>query len=100
MEKHIIFGLYDDETELLEAVKSANDKHLHIHDVLTPFSSTWFRSSIGTGRIQVTHSRLYLWSIRNPDGIPGYDMDIYLGLASDIWWKALLGGSCIHTHYF
>ena len=37
MEKHIIFGLYDDETELLEAVKSANEKHLHIHDVLSPF---------------------------------------------------------------
>ena len=35
--KDIIFGLYDDETELLEAVRSANAEHLHIYDVFSPF---------------------------------------------------------------
>ena len=36
-DKDIIFGLYDDETDLLKAVKSANEKHLDIYDVLSPF---------------------------------------------------------------
>ena len=35
--KDLIFGLYDDETDLMEAVKSANSKHLEIFDVFTPF---------------------------------------------------------------
>ena len=35
--KNIIYGLYDDETDLLKAVKIAKDKHLEIMDVLTPF---------------------------------------------------------------
>jgi hypothetical protein len=35
--KDIIFGLYDDEQDLLKAVKHANSKHLEIHDVFSPF---------------------------------------------------------------
>jgi len=35
--KDIIFGLYDDEEILLDAVKVANIKHLDIMDVYTPF---------------------------------------------------------------
>jgi hypothetical protein len=35
--KDIIFGLYDDEQDLLKAVKQANAKHLEIHDVFSPF---------------------------------------------------------------
>lgn len=33
----VLFGLYDDETDLLSAVKVANEKHLDIMDVYTPF---------------------------------------------------------------
>ncbi|MDX1685341.1 MAG: DUF3341 domain-containing protein [Saprospiraceae bacterium] len=35
--KSIVYGLYTDETQLLEAVKAANVKHLNIDDVYTPF---------------------------------------------------------------
>lgn len=35
--KEVLFGLYNDETELLSAVQSANEDHLNIMDVLTPF---------------------------------------------------------------
>ncbi|HHH50290.1 MAG TPA: DUF3341 domain-containing protein [Saprospiraceae bacterium] len=39
MEKHkdILFGLYDDEVDLMDAIKVAQKDHLEIHDVLTPF---------------------------------------------------------------
>ena len=35
--KSIVYGLYNDETELLSAVKVANQRHLEIMDVFTPF---------------------------------------------------------------
>lgn len=35
--KEVIYGLYNDEQDLLKAVRSANDKHLDIMDVFTPF---------------------------------------------------------------
>ena len=35
--KEVLFGLYDDETDLLKAVKQANNDHLDIMDVFTPF---------------------------------------------------------------
>src|SRR6056297_132635 len=34
---NVIFGLYDDETDLLSAVRTAKEKHLEIMDVFTPF---------------------------------------------------------------
>ena len=36
-EKNILFGLYDDEEDLKKAVVQANEDHLDIMDVLTPF---------------------------------------------------------------
>lgn len=36
-EKNIIFGLYDDEEDLKKAIVKANEDHLQIMDVLTPF---------------------------------------------------------------
>jgi len=33
----IVYGLYDDEVELIEAVRKAKADHLEIHDVYTPF---------------------------------------------------------------
>lgn len=36
-EKNIIFGLYDDEEDLKKAIIKANEDHLQIMDVLTPF---------------------------------------------------------------
>ena len=35
--KEVIYGLYNDETDLLNAVKHANKEHLDIMDVFTPF---------------------------------------------------------------
>lgn len=35
--KNIIYGLYDDETDLLRAVKQANADHLEIEEVYSPF---------------------------------------------------------------
>ncbi|MEP7267914.1 MAG: DUF3341 domain-containing protein [Saprospiraceae bacterium] len=35
--KEVIYGLYNDETELLRAVKEANSQQLEIMDVFTPF---------------------------------------------------------------
>jgi hypothetical protein len=35
--KDIIFGIYDDEEDLLRAVKAANHDHLDIYDVYSPF---------------------------------------------------------------
>ena len=35
--KNVIFGLYDDEKDLLSAIKTAKSQHLEIMDVFTPF---------------------------------------------------------------
>ena len=35
--QEVLYGLYNDEVELLDAVKVANEEHLDIMDVLTPF---------------------------------------------------------------
>jgi hypothetical protein len=35
--KKVLYGLYNDETELLKAIKTANKQHLDIMDVYTPF---------------------------------------------------------------
>ena len=35
--KTVIYGLYNDETDLLTAVNKANSKHLDIFDVYSPF---------------------------------------------------------------
>ena len=36
-ERNILFGLYDDEVKLLDAVRAANEDHLVIDDVYSPF---------------------------------------------------------------
>jgi hypothetical protein len=35
--REVLFGLYDDETDLIAAIEAANDKGLEIMDVYTPF---------------------------------------------------------------
>ena len=35
--KEVLYGLYNDEEELLRAVKEANTQHLDIMDVYSPF---------------------------------------------------------------
>jgi hypothetical protein len=35
--KEVLFGLYDDDEQLLDAVRKANEEHLEIMDVYTPF---------------------------------------------------------------
>jgi len=36
-EREVIYGLYNDEEDLLRAVKSARQDHMEIYDVFTPF---------------------------------------------------------------
>lgn len=36
-EQNILYGLYNDETELLHAIHEAHDRHLNVKDVFTPF---------------------------------------------------------------
>lgn len=35
--KEVVYGLYDDETDLMKAVQEAKDQHLEIMDVYSPF---------------------------------------------------------------
>lgn len=35
--RELVFGLYDDETDLMSAIRSAHKDHLDIYDVYTPF---------------------------------------------------------------
>ena len=35
--KQVLYGLYDDETQLLSAVKKANEEHIDISEVYSPF---------------------------------------------------------------
>jgi hypothetical protein len=48
-EKNIIFGLYDDEEDLKSAIRRANEDHLQIMDVLTPFPVHGLGSIVRTG---------------------------------------------------
>lgn len=54
-EKNIIFGLYDDEEDLKTAVRKANEDHLEIMDVLTPFAVHGLDPLLG-----LTESRLHI----------------------------------------
>lgn len=53
--KEVLFGLYNDETELLDAVRHARDEHLEIMDVFTPFPVHGLDPLLG-----LTESRLHV----------------------------------------
>ena len=53
--RDIIFGLYNDEEDLLRAVKKANEDHLNIMDVYTPFPIHGLDPLLG-----LTESRLHI----------------------------------------
>lgn len=53
--KRILFGLYDDETVLLEAVKEARQDHLDILDVYSPFPVHGLDKQLG-----LAESRLHI----------------------------------------
>ncbi len=53
--KDIIYGLYNDEEDLLRAVKQANSDHLEIMDVYTPFPVHGLDPLLG-----LTESRLHI----------------------------------------
>ena len=53
--KDIIYGLYNDEADLLRAVKQANDAHLEIMDVYSPFAVHGLDPLLG-----LTESRLHI----------------------------------------
>lgn len=77
-EKEVIYGLYNDEEDLLKAVQAAKDEHLDIMDVYTPFPVHGLDPILG-----LSESRLH---------IAGF---IYgaLGLLT-----AFLGMTWIHNH--
>ena len=52
--KEVLFGLYDDEQDLLKAVKEAGEQHLDIMDVYTPFPVHGLDPLLG-----LTESRLH-----------------------------------------
>ena len=54
-DKNIIFGLYDDEEILKSAVRKANEEHLQIMDVFTPFAVHGLDPVIG-----LSESRLHI----------------------------------------
>ena len=54
-QKEVLFGLYDDETDLMAAVKEAGDQHLDIMDVYTPFPVHGLDPLLG-----LTESRLHI----------------------------------------
>lgn len=45
--KNIVFGLYNDEEQLLQAVRQAKDAHLEIWDAFTPFPVHGMESAMG-----------------------------------------------------
>ncbi len=53
LNKEVFFGLYDDEEDLLKAVKEAKSEHLDIMDVYTPFPVHGLDPILG-----LSHSRL------------------------------------------
>lgn len=55
MAKDVLFGLYDDETILLDAVKQAQEDHLDIMDVFTPFPVHGLDHALG-----LSESRLHV----------------------------------------
>jgi len=55
LNKEVLFGLYDDETDLLSAVKAAKKAHLDIMDVFTPFPVHGLDPALG-----LSESRLHI----------------------------------------
>ena len=53
--QEVLYGLYDDETELLDAVREANKDHLDIMDVYSPFPVHGLDPLLG-----LTESRLHI----------------------------------------
>ena len=86
MSKEVIYGLYNDETDLLHAIQVANDKHLAIMDVLLhSLSMGWIRHCISLNRdytevvlcTDFGYSHCFL----------RYDLDVYKRLADYFWRK-------------
>lgn len=53
--KEILYGLYDDDEDLLKAVKEANKEHLEVYDVFTPFPVHGLDPLLG-----ISESRLHI----------------------------------------
>lgn len=84
--KKILFGLYDDEQILMDAVKEAKQDHLDIYDVFTPFPVHGLDPILG-----LTESRLHIVGFLF--GIIG-TMTAFLGMS---WiftkeWPMIIGG--------
>ena len=86
LNKDIIFGIYDDETDLLTAVREANKEHLDIYDVYSPFPIHGLDSLLG-----LAESRLHIAGFIY--GVIG-TLTAFLGMT---WiftkdWPVILGG--------
>ncbi len=85
-EKNIIFGLYDDEEVLKSAIRRANEDHLQIMDVYTPFAVHGLDPILG-----LTESRLHIGGFVY--GLLG-TLTAFLGMT---WiftrdWPVIIGG--------
>ncbi len=85
-EKNIVFGLYDDEEDLKSAVRKANEDHLQIMDVFTPFAVHGLDPILG-----LAESRLHIGGFVY--GLMG-TLTAFLGMswimAKD--WPVIIGG--------
>ncbi len=85
-EKNIVFGLYDDEEDLKSAVRTANEDHLQIMDVFTPFAVHGLDPLLG-----LAESRLHIGGFVY--GLMG-TLTAFLGMswimAKD--WPVIIGG--------
>ena len=85
-EKNIIFGLYNDEEDLKSAVRKANESHLPIMDVYTPFAVHGLDPLLG-----LSESRLHIGGFVY--GLIG-TLTAFLGMT---WvftrdWPVIIGG--------
>ena len=85
-EKHILYGLYDDETDLLRAVKTATDNHMEIMDVLSPFPVHGLDPLLG-----LTESRLHVAGF--VFGLIGCLLGfLFMSWTLGMDWKVIYGG--------
>lgn len=97
-EKNIIFGLYDDEEDLKSAVRKANEDHLQIMDVLTPFPVHGLDPLLGLAESRIHIGGFVYGMLGTLTAFLGMTW-IFTRLASDIWWEALLADSFLCTHH-
>lgn len=79
--KEVIYGLYNDEEDLLKAVKKANSMDLSIIDVFTPFPVHGLDSALHLSESRLHQGGFCIWFVGFIDRLFRNDLDFYQGLA-------------------